>query len=66
MHTNFKNVRRLYEKDELYNLPDDPQELYNQIGNPDYAEVLMHLKDQLLTFFLETGDVVKHEADKRL
>lgn len=63
---NFKYVRRLYEKDELYDLLSDPQELLNQIDNPDYADVLIQLKDRLLTFYLETGDVVKHETDRRL
>ena len=62
---NFKYVRRLYEKDELYDLQNDPQELRNQIENPDYAEVLSLLKERLLTFFLETGDVVNQEVDRR-
>jgi len=61
----FKYVRRLYEKDELYDLQIDPQELHNQIDNPDYAEVLTNLQERMLTYFLETGDVVKHEPDKR-
>jgi arylsulfatase A-like enzyme len=60
-----KYVRRLYEKDELYDLIDDPQELNNLIGDPAYAEIQMKLKDRLLTFFLETGDVVKHQTDQR-
>ena len=62
---NLKYVRRLYEKDELYDLQMDPQELHNQIENPDYAEVLNNLQERMLTFFLETGDVVKHETDQR-
>ena len=37
----------------------------NQIENPDYGEVLAELKERLLTFHLETADVVKHEADRR-
>ena len=60
-----KYVRRLYEKDELYNLAADPQELRNQIDNPAYAEVLAVMKERLLTFYLETGDVVRHEPDRR-
>jgi arylsulfatase A-like enzyme len=60
-----KYVRRLYEKDELYDLTADPQELRNQIDNPAYAEVLAALQDRLLTFFLETGDEVRHEPDRR-
>ena len=60
-----KYVRRLYEKDELYDLVKDPQELHNQIDNPAYADVLATLKDRLLTFYLETGDVVRHSPDLR-
>lgn len=60
-----KYVRRLYERDELYDLRTDPQETVNQIGNPDYAEELIKLKERLLTFYLETSDVVKHEPDLR-
>jgi arylsulfatase A-like enzyme len=60
-----KYVRRLYEKDELYDLVNDPRELHNQIDNPAYTEVLTDLRERLLTFFLETGDVVRHEPDQR-
>lgn len=60
-----KYVRRLYEKDELYDLVNDPQELRNQIDNPTYAKTLADLKERLLTFYLETADVVKHQTDRR-
>jgi arylsulfatase A-like enzyme len=60
-----KYVHRLYEKDELYDLVTDPQELTNQISNPAYAEVLADLKDRLLVFYLQTADVVKHQTDRR-
>jgi arylsulfatase A-like enzyme len=60
-----KYVRRLYEKDELYDLIDDPQETTNLIDDTSYTEVLTSLIDRTLTFFLETGDVVKHETDQR-
>ena len=33
--------------------------------DPALAGVLASLKDRLLTFFLETGDVVPHETDRR-
>ena len=61
----YKYVQRLYESDELYDLEEDPGELHNRINDPALAEVLAELKDRLLTFYLETGDVVPHEADKR-
>jgi len=60
-----KYVRRLYEKDELYDLVKDPQELENCINDPNYVEVLSELKERLLDFYLETADVVKHQADRR-
>jgi arylsulfatase A-like enzyme len=60
-----KYVHRLYEKDELYDLVADPQELHNQINNPNYTDVLQQLKERLLTFYLETGDVVRHKPDQR-
>jgi len=61
----FKYVRRLYEQDELYDLGDDPGELVNRIGDPSLSAVRADLKERLLTFFLETGDVVPHDTDKR-
>ncbi len=60
-----KYVRRLYEQDELYDLRNDPEELRNVIDEPEYADALARLKDRLLTFFLETGDVVPHDPDQR-
>ena len=61
----FKYVRRLYEADELYDLRADPQELDNRIDNPALRDVLLDLKERMLTFFLETGDVLPFETDKR-
>jgi arylsulfatase A-like enzyme len=61
----FKYVRRLYESDELYDLRDDPSELDNRIDDPALAGVLAELKDRLLSFYLETGDVVPHDTDRR-
>jgi len=61
----YKYVRRLYEPDELYDLRADPGELVNRIDDPALAPVLARLKDCMLTFFLDTGDVVPHETDRR-
>jgi len=61
----FKYVRRLYESGELYDLRADPGELHNRIDDPDLAPVLARLKERLLTFYLETCDVVPHETDRR-
>jgi arylsulfatase A-like enzyme len=61
----YKYVRRLYEQDELYDLRADPSELQNRVDDPTLAGVLASLKDRLLTFYLETGDVVPHDTDLR-
>jgi arylsulfatase A-like enzyme len=57
----YKYVRRLYEPDEFYDLRNDPGETRNL---PDHPELTRH-KERLLTFFLETGDVVPHDQDRR-
>jgi arylsulfatase A-like enzyme len=61
----FKYVLRLYESDELYDLRADPAESRNRIDDPSLAEVVTELKDRLLTFYLETCDVVPHDHDQR-
>lgn len=61
----FKYVRRLYEKDELYDLRSDPEELQNRVDDPVLVDVRAALRDRLLTFFVETSDVVPHETDER-
>lgn len=61
----YKYVCRLYESDELYDLKEDPGEQHNIINEPGMEKVLQNLKDRLLTFYLETGDVVPHDLDGR-
>jgi arylsulfatase A-like enzyme len=61
----YKYVRRLYESDELYDLGADPGELHNRIDDPALGSVLTEMKERLLTFYLETCDVVPHDADRR-
>ena len=53
------------EGDELYDLRNDPQELRNRIDAPALAGTLAELKDRMLRFFLETGDTVPRQADRR-
>jgi len=60
-----KYVRRLYEVDELYDLMSDPGELHNRIGDPSLASVLAEMRQRLLDFYLETGDVVPEQIDRR-
>jgi arylsulfatase A-like enzyme len=61
----YKYVRRLYESDELYDLQADPGERHNRIDDSTLSDVHHELKDRLLTFLLETGDVVPHDPDAR-
>jgi len=61
----FKYVKRLYERDELYDLKRDPAELCNVAQRPEYASVVATLKDRVLQHLLETGDAPPHDADDR-
>lgn len=61
----YKYVRRLYECDELYDLKNDPMEQTNQIDNPELRDILIQLQDRMLTFYIETADVVPHRTDSR-
>lgn len=61
----FKYVRRLYESDELYDLERDPQELHNVVNDAAYSQVLAQMRERLLTWFMETADVVPFQPDRR-
>jgi arylsulfatase A-like enzyme len=61
----FKYVRRLYESDEFYDLRSDPGEEQNRIADPALAHERDRLRDRLLAFFVETGDTVPHDPDRR-
>ncbi|MFW9821820.1 MAG: sulfatase-like hydrolase/transferase [Candidatus Thorarchaeota archaeon] len=61
----YKYIRRLYEKDELYDLNKDPGELNNAIDDPEYNDILLRLKDRMLSWYIETCDVVPFETDWR-
>ena len=62
---NFKYVMRLYETDELYDLQKDPDEIVNEINNPNYAIELAQLKNRLLTWYMESCDTVPRQQDIR-
>ena len=61
----FKYIRRHYEQDELYDLWNDPRETVNLIDDPQYAAILMQLKERMLTWYMETCDVVPFDTDQR-
>lgn len=62
---NLKYTKRLYEKDELYDLDKDPLELNNVIEDPFYKDKLIEMKERMLTFFQETADIVPNRRDIR-
>jgi len=62
---NYKYVYRHYETDELYDLQADPKELNNVIDEPRLRETVLRMKEQLLSFMVETCDVVPLKQDKR-
>lgn len=62
----YKYVRRLYEEDELYDLQKDPSEQRNEINNPEYKEIILDMKERLLTHYQDTCDVVPMEKDQRM
>lgn len=61
----YKYVYRLSERDELYYLRRDPGEQVNRIDDPALATVRVALRDRLLQFLVETGDVVPWRTDAR-
>lgn len=62
----FKYVRRGYvDHHELYDLRDDPGELVNLSGRPDYADIELCMERRLLDFFMTTGDVLPYKQDSR-
>jgi len=63
-HTH-KYVRRFYEKDELYDLVKDPYEVNNCIDDPACRDVLLALRERLLTWYMETADVVPLNVNAR-
>lgn len=62
---NFKYVRRAEEIDEFYDLKNDPGEIRNVINDSRYATQIAEHKDQLLSWYMNTCDVVPRETDRR-
>lgn len=61
----FKYVNRLYEKDELYDLANDPDELCNIIDEKRHQDKVAMFKARMLDWFIETGDIVPNRRDLR-
>ncbi len=61
----WKYVRRLYDTDELYDLVNDPDEVTNLYGDPEYDHIVARMTSAMATWFIETGDQVPHRWDLR-
>ncbi len=62
----YKYIRRLYEKDEFYDLKKDPSEIHNLIDSKEYAEIINSMKEGLLEHYMDTCDVVPYKKDSRM
>ncbi len=61
----YKYVMRLYEKDEFYNLKEDPKELDNRIDDTRYQGDIAKMRNRLLQWYMETCDIVPNRKDPR-
>lgn len=59
-------VHRLYEGDELYDRRADPHETTNLADDAAYAETCRDLRNGVLSWFLETSDVIAPDRDPRM
>ena len=62
---NLKYTQRLYERDELYDLSKDPDEMCNVIDDPAYAQDVLKMKLRMLEWYQETADFVPNRKDLR-
>lgn len=61
----YKYVYRNHGASELYDLRKDPEERKNVISDPVYREVLLVLRERMLSWYQETCDIVPFETDER-
>lgn len=59
-------VWRQYEPPELYHRPTDPDERHNLAGSPEHAAVERELNETLLTWLVDTADVIPATVDPRM
>ena len=62
----YKYVKRLDEKDELYDLNYDLANHKNLIDDPSYQNVILEMKNSMLDWLQETSDIVPFEEDERM
>lgn len=61
----YKYIRRILDRDEFYDLLKDPKEMHNQIDNPEYREIILEMKEELLNWYQCTCDIVPFDFDSR-
>ena len=61
----YRYVRRAYERDELYDLRSDPEQLVNRIDDPAMADARAEMVEHLLHHYLLTSDVTPQVQDAR-
>lgn len=59
----YKYILRLYESDEFYVLSSG--EIQNEINNPEYKDIILQMKNELLMWYMKTCDEVPFESDSR-
>ena len=61
----YKYVSRVSDKDELYDLVNDPGEAKNLFLDPNMADVIISMRKDMLKWLQETSDIVPFEYDQR-
>lgn len=64
-HRKWKYVYSPHDRNELYNLADDPHELSNLAGTAEHEKREAELRERLLKWMLDTGDVLPPTRDPR-
>ena len=64
---NIKYTKRFYDldKDELYDLDLDPNEMVNRIDDPKYKDVIERMKLRMLDWYQESADWIPNRKDMR-
>ena len=62
---NIKYTKRYEEKDELYDLDLDPNEMVNRIDDPAYTDIIEKMKLRMLEWYQETADWIPNRKDMR-
>ena len=61
----YKYIRRAFETDEFYDLAEDPGETRNKIAEPNCQAQIAALRERMLSWYMETCDVVPLTTDQR-